>query len=49
MAKYIFLQYVDESNAPRPGTPELNQVIEAFAKYLEEVQKAGAFLYGDEE
>lgn len=47
MAKYIFLQYVDESKAPRPGTPELNQVIEAFAKYLEEVQKAGAFLYGD--
>jgi hypothetical protein len=47
MAKYMFLQYVDESKAPRPGTPELNQQIDAFAKYLEEVQKAGAFLNGD--
>jgi hypothetical protein len=47
MAKYMFLQYVDESKAPQPGSPELNQQIDAFAKYLEEVQKAGAFLNGD--
>ena len=47
MAKYMFLQYVDESKAPRPGTPELAQQIDAFAKYLEEVQAAGAFLNGD--
>ncbi len=47
MAKYMFLQYVDESKAPRPGTPELDQQIEAFAKYLEEVQAAGVFLNGD--
>jgi len=47
MAKYIFLQYVDESKAPRPGSPELNAVIDAFAKYLEEVKAAGAFLDGD--
>jgi hypothetical protein len=47
MAKYIFLQYVDESKAPRPGTPELDRQIDAFAKYLEEVQAAGVFLYGD--
>ena len=47
MAKYMFLQYVDESKAPRPGSPELHQQIDAFAKYLEEVQKAGAFLNGD--
>jgi hypothetical protein len=29
MPKYIFLQYVDESAAPRPGTPELDAVIAA--------------------
>ena len=47
MAKYIFLQYVDESKAPKYGSPELNAVIEAFAKYLEEVKAAGAFHDGD--
>lgn len=47
MAKYIFLQYVDESKAPRPGSPELDAVIDAFAKYLEEVKAAGAFHDGD--
>ena len=47
MAKYIFLQYVDESKAPRPGSPELMQVIDAFAKYLDEVQSAGVFHDGD--
>ena len=47
MAKFMFLHYVDESKAPRPGSPELHQQIEAFAKYLEEVQRAGAFLNGD--
>jgi hypothetical protein len=47
MPKYIFLQYVDESAAPRPGTPELGAVIEAFATYLEELKAAGAFLDGD--
>jgi len=47
MAKYIFLQYVDESKAPRPGTPEMNAVIDAFAKYLDELKGAGAFQHGD--
>lgn len=47
MAKYIFLQYIDESKAPRPGTPEMTQVIDAFAKYLEDVKAAGAFQEGD--
>ena len=47
MAKFIFLQYVDESKAPRPGSPELNAVVDAFAKYLEEVKAAGAFHDGD--
>src|SRR5256885_1577804 len=47
MAKYMFLQYVDESKAPRPGSPELNAVIDAFAKYLDEVKAAGVFHDGD--
>ena len=47
MAKYIFLQYVDESKAPRPGSPELNAVIDAFAKYLDDVKAAGVYHDGD--
>jgi len=47
MAKYIFLQYIDESKAPKPGSPELMAVIDAFAKYLEELKAAGAFHDGD--
>lgn len=47
MAKYIFLQYVDESKAPRPGSPEMKAVIDAFANYLDEVKAAGAFHDGD--
>ena len=47
MSKFMFLQYVDESMAPRPGTPELQLQIDAFARYLEEDQAAGVFLNGD--
>ena len=47
MAKYIFLQYVDESKAPSPGSPEFNAVVDAFARYLDEVKAAGVYLYGD--
>ena len=47
MAKYIFLQYVDESKAPAPGSPEFNAVVDAFAKYLDVVKAAGAFHDGD--
>lgn len=47
MAKYIFLQYVDESKSPRPGSPEMQAVIDAFASYLEELKAAGAFHDGD--
>jgi len=47
MAKYIFLQYVDESQAPRPGSPEMQAVIDAFARYLEEIIAAGALHDGD--
>src|SRR3989442_3044883 len=47
MARYIFIQYVDESKGPPYGSPELNAQIEAFAKYLDEVNAAGAFKDGD--
>ena len=47
MARYIFLQYVDESQAPRPGSPELQAQIDAFATYLDELKAAGAFKDGD--
>ena len=47
MAKYIFLQYMDESKAPRPGSPEMQQTIDAFASYLDELKAAGAFHDGD--
>ncbi len=47
MARYIFLQYVDESKAPKYGSPELNAQIDAFAKYLDEVKAAAAFKDGD--
>ena len=47
MAKYIFLQYMDESKAPRPGTPEMQQTIDAFASYLDELKAAGTFHDGD--
>jgi hypothetical protein len=47
MAKYMFLQYVDESRTPKGGSPEMQGVIDAFAAYLDDVKKAGAFLDGD--
>lgn len=47
MAKYIFLQYVDESKAPQPGSPQFNAVVDAFAKYLDDVKAAGVYQYGD--
>ncbi|HSS60307.1 MAG TPA: YciI family protein [Candidatus Limnocylindrales bacterium] len=47
MAKYIFLQYVDESKTPPPGSAEMQAVVDAFATYLEELKTAGAFLDGD--
>lgn len=47
MSKYIFLQYVDESTVPSPGTPEMQSVIDAFANYFEELQTAGIMRDGD--
>jgi len=47
MAKYMFLQYVDEANAPVMGTPEKNAEIAAYGKILEEWQAAGIMRGGD--
>jgi hypothetical protein len=47
MAKYMFLQYVDESKAPAMGTPEKNEEIAAYGKILGEWQAAGIMRGGD--
>ena len=47
MAKYMFLQYVDESSAPRPGSPEMEAEIKAYGKVLEDAQAAGILRGGD--
>ena len=43
----MMLQYVDESKAPRPGTPELEAQIDAYAKLLEAAQAANVMRGGD--
>jgi hypothetical protein len=47
MAKYMFLQYVDESKAAPMGTPEKQAEIDAYARLFEDVQKAGVLRNGD--
>ncbi|HEY8642850.1 MAG TPA: YciI family protein [Candidatus Dormibacteraeota bacterium] len=47
MPKFMMLQYVDESKAPRPGTPEMGAQIDAYAKLLEEAQAANVMRGGD--
>jgi hypothetical protein len=47
MAKFMFLQYPNESNYPRPGTPELDAQIAAYAKLLDDVSAAGVLRGGD--
>lgn len=47
MAKYMFLQYPNESSYPRPGTPELDAQIAAYAKLFEDVSAAGVLRGGD--
>ncbi|MEP7105732.1 MAG: YciI family protein [Chloroflexota bacterium] len=47
MPKFMFLQYVDEARAPRPGTPEMTAQIDAYATLLEEAQAAGVMRGGD--
>ncbi len=45
--KYMFLLYADETAAPRPGSPELEQQMEAYGRYYEEVSQRGLFQSGD--
>jgi len=47
MAKFMFLQYVDESRAPRPGTPELDKEIADYGQLFKDVEAAGALRGGD--
>jgi hypothetical protein len=47
MPKFMFLQYVDESKAPRPGTPELEKQIADYAKLFQDVEAAGILRGGD--
>lgn len=47
MPKFFFLQYVDEAIAPKPGTPELQAQVDAYAKLFEEVSAAGILRGGD--
>jgi hypothetical protein len=47
MPKFMFLQYVDESKAPRPGTPELDKQIAEYAQLFKDVEEAGVLRGGD--
>jgi hypothetical protein len=47
MPKFMFLQYVDESKAPRPGTPELDKQIGEYAQLFQDVEAAGVLRGGD--
>jgi hypothetical protein len=45
--KFMFLQYVDESHAPGPGTPELEKEIADYGQLFHDVQGAGILRGGD--
>lgn len=47
MPKFMFLQYVDESHSPRPGTPELDQEIADYGRLFKDVEAAGVLRGGD--
>jgi hypothetical protein len=47
MAKYMFLQYVDESKASSFGTAEKDAEIAAYGKLFEDIQAAGILRGGD--
>jgi hypothetical protein len=43
----MFLQYVDESRAPKPGTPELEKEIAGYGQLFHDVEAAGVLRGGD--
>jgi hypothetical protein len=45
--KYLFLLYADESKMPAPGSAELQQQVDAYGHYYEEVSGEGLFQSGD--
>ena len=45
--KYLFLLYADETHMPAPGSPEMNQELEGYNAFYEEVSTAGVLQAGD--
>jgi hypothetical protein len=45
--KYLFLLYADESQAPKLGSPEMDQQQAAYGAYYEDVAGRGLFKGGD--
>ncbi len=45
--KYLYLLYADESRAPAPGSPEMDQLLAAYGGFFEEINRAGVLRGGD--
>jgi hypothetical protein len=45
--KYLALLYADESKTPPPGSPEMNQILEAYGKFFQEITPTGVMVGGD--
>jgi hypothetical protein len=45
--KYLALLYADESKTPPPGSPEMNQILEAYGQFFQEITPTGVMVGGD--
>jgi hypothetical protein len=45
--KYLALLYADESQTPPPGSPEMNQILEAYGTFFQEITPTGVMVGGD--
>ena len=45
--KYLYLLYADESKTPPMGSPEMNQILDAYGKFFEEISAADVMRGGD--
>jgi len=45
--KYLALLYADESKTPAPGSPEMNQILEAYGQFFQEITPTGVMTGGD--
>jgi hypothetical protein len=45
--KYLFLLYDNEALAPAPGSPEMQQQLQGYGAFYEEVASRGLFQSGD--